>query len=123
MLSFLKLRAIVNGRDIYPLANTKPVVITVEQNHPRVVITDGYHYTQPLKLVYNELPLYCFKVVCAVNDMQLLGGSIFLSFFYLAGLFSGMLILKVCSFLPLLYLLMFYYLNRKDFIKLIPVLN
>jgi hypothetical protein len=29
----------------------------------------------------------------------------------------------VVSFLPLVYLLAFYYLDRKDFIKLVPVLN
>jgi hypothetical protein len=123
LLSFLKLRAIINGKDIYPLANSKPVVITVNENHPRVVITDGYHFTQPLKLVYKELPLYCFKVVCAVNDIQLLCGFIVLSGCYLSGLLLDVLVLKVFSFIPLLYLLMYYYMNRKDFIRLIPVLD
>jgi hypothetical protein len=123
LLSFLKLRAIVNGKDIYPLQNTKPVVIPVDENNPRVVITDGYHFTKPLRLVYKELPVYCFKVVCAINDLQLLIGFLLLAGLYTGGLYSGMLIMKVFSFIPLIYLLMFYYMNRKDFIKLVPVLD
>lgn len=123
MLSFLKIRAIVNGRQIYPLPDTKPVVIAVEENNPRVVITDGYHFTRPLKLLYNELPVYCFNVVCAISDRQLAAVFLLLALLYLGGFFTGLLVLKVISFLPVLYLVLFYYLNRKEFIKLVPVLN
>ncbi len=113
----------INSRDIYPLQNTRPIVIPVQENHPRIVITDGYHITRPLKLVYKEIDVYCFKVACAINDRQLLIGFIVLAGLYLGGLYSGMLILKVFSFLPLIYLLMFYYMNRKDFIRLVPVVD
>jgi hypothetical protein len=123
LLSFLKIKAVVNGREIYPLVSTKPVVIPVMANHPRIVITDGYHITPPLKLVYQELPVYCFKVSCAISDRQLLIGSLVLAGLYLSGFYTGMLVLKVFSFLPLIYLLTFYYLNRKEFIRLIPVTN
>ncbi len=123
LLSFLKIRAIVNGKEIYPLPDSKPVAIPVHANNPRLVITDGYHISRPLKLVYKDLHTYCFKVACAVSDAQLLGGSIGLAGLYLSGFLTGLLILKVLSFLPLLYLLLFYYLNRKDFFRLVPVLN
>lgn len=113
----------VNGREIYPLSSTKPVVIPVQANHPRIVITDGYHITTPLKLVYKELPVYCFKVTCAINDRQLLAGFLVLALFYLSGFYTGLLVLKVFSFLPLIYLLTFYYLNRKEFLRLVPVTN
>ena len=113
----------VNGREIYPLTGTRPIVIPVQANNPRIVITDGYHITAPLRLVYKELPVYCFKVGCAISDQQLLGGFIVLVLLYLSGFYTGMLVLKVFSFIPLIYLLTFYYLNRKDFIRLIPVTN
>lgn len=119
----MKIRAIVNGREIYPLLNTRPVVIPVKENNPRIVITDGYHITKPLKLVYKDLHIYCFNVVCAISDRQLLLGFIVLAGLYLSGLYTGLLVLKVFSFFPLLYLLMFYYLNRKEFIRLVPVIN
>jgi hypothetical protein len=42
LLSFLKIRVVVNGKDIYPLLNNRPVVITVQENHPKIVVTDGF---------------------------------------------------------------------------------
>lgn len=113
----------VNGREIYPLADSKPVVIPVNENNPKIVITDGYHITKPLKLVYKDMHTYCFRVVCAVNDRQLYTGMAILFLLYLSGFYTGLLVLKVFSFFPILYLLMFYYLNRKDFFRLVPVVN
>jgi hypothetical protein len=123
LLSFLKLRVIVNGKEIYPLPDSKPVVIKVSENNPRIVVTDGYHFTKPLKLIYNDMHTYCFHVVCAISDRQLLAGFFILAVSYLSGLYTGLLLLKVISFLPIIYLLMFYYLNRQEFIRLMPVLN
>jgi hypothetical protein len=123
LLSFLKVRAIVNGKEIYPLNNTKPIVIPVNENNPKVVVTDGYHFTKPLKLVYQDMPVYCFKVVCTISDRQLLCGFIVWTGLYLSGFFTGMLVLKVFSFLPIIYLLFYYYFNREQFIRLVPVLD
>ena len=123
LLSFLKLRAVINGREIYPLQNSKPVLIPVTENNPRIVITDGYHITKPLKLVFKELHTYCFKVGCVISDWQLGAGFIVIAGLYLGGFFTGLLVMKVLSFIPLIYLLLFYYLNRKDFIRLEPVLK
>lgn len=113
----------MNGRQIYPLLNTKPVVIPVAENNPKLVVTDGFHITKPLKLVYKELPVYCFKVSCTVTDIQLYIGFAVLAISYLAGMFTGLLILKLLSFLPIIYLLGFYYLNRKEFLRLVPVID
>ena len=121
LLSFLKIRVVVNGKDIYPLANDKPVVITVQENHPKIVITDGFHFTKPLELVYHHLNTYYFKVVCAIGDFQLLAGFFFLALFYLLGFYSGIFIVKLLSFLPLLYILFLYYINRKEFIQITAV--
>lgn len=93
------------------------------ENNPRIVITDGYHITIPLKLVFKDIPTYGFNVVCAITDRQLLIGFIILAGLYIAGLYTGLLIFKFFSFLPLIYLLFFYYLNRKEFLRVIPVVN
>ncbi|MBL7730310.1 MAG: hypothetical protein JNM88_03965 [Chitinophagaceae bacterium] len=105
------------------MPDSKPVVIPVAENNPRIVITDGYHITRPLKLVYKDIHLYCFKVSCAMSDRQLYISMASLALLYLTGFFTGWLVLKVISFLPIVYLLFFYYLNRKDFFRLVPVLN
>lgn len=98
-------------------------MIPVTENNPRLVVTDGFHITKPLKLVYKDMPVYCFKVTCTINDLQLYIGSGVLAALYLSGMFTGIIVLKVFSFLPLIYLLAFYYLNRKDFLRLVPVIN
>lgn len=121
LLSFLKIRVIVNGKEIYPLLNDKPVVISVQENHPKIVVTDGYHHTKPLELVYHHLHTYYFKVICAIGDVQLAAGLLMLALLYLLGFYSGIFILKLISFFPILYFLFLYYINRKEFIQITPV--
>ena len=109
---------IVNNKEIYPLTNEAPVIIEVYDKHPRIVVTDGFHFTKPIDLHYTQPSYYHFKVVCAVDDMQLLGNIFVLIVFYLLGFFTGNLILKLLSFLPIFYLLFAYYIDRKSFIQI-----
>jgi hypothetical protein len=110
---------IVNNKEIYPLLSDKPVVIEVKENKPRIVVTDGFHFTRPVELIYKVPSYYRFKVACTIDDLQLLGGSFFLIFLYMLGFFTGFFILKLLSFLPVICFLAVYYLNRRSFIKII----
>ncbi len=116
----MKLRVIVNNKDIYPLLNENPVIIPVESNHPKIVATDGFHFTKPLELNYSEPSYYRFRVDCAIDDMQLFCGGFTLVVFYLIGFFTGVFFVKLLSFLPILWFLFVYYINRKDFIRIRP---
>ena len=118
LLSILNIRVIVNNKEIYPLTNEDPVVIEVYDKHPRIVVTDGFHFTKPIDLNYKQPSYYHFKVVCSIDDTQLLGSIIVLIVFYLLGFFTGNLILKLFSFLPIFYLLFAYYIDRKSFIQI-----
>jgi len=118
LLSFLKVRVIVNSREIFPLLNDQPVIIAVEDDHPKIVVTDGYHFTPPLELEYHEPSYYHFKVTCLFDDLKLLGGFFILALFYLLGFFTGIFILKLFSFLPFLWFFIFYFINRKEFIRI-----
>lgn len=115
------MRAVVNGRDIFPLPVNQRVIIPVEENHPKVVITDGYHYTKPLELVFHNVHVYYFKVECVIDDSQLIYGAILLGALYLIGFGTGFFVIKLLSFFPILYFLFMYYINRKDFIQIRPV--
>lgn len=112
---------VVNGKEIYPLPDTRPVKITVAENNPKVVVTDGFHFTKPLELVYHHLNTYYFKVICVIGDLQLLAGIFLLIVLYLLGFATNIFILKLISFLPIVYFLFFYYINRKEFIQITPV--
>lgn len=109
---------ILNNKEIYPLTNNEPVIIEVHDNHPRIVVTDGYHFTKPIELTYKQPSYYHFKVVCSIDDFQLLGNFFVLVAFYLLGFFTGVFILKLLSFLPIVYLLFAYYIDRKSFIQI-----
>ncbi|HET8963630.1 MAG TPA: hypothetical protein VFM99_07025 [Chitinophagales bacterium] len=109
---------IVNNKEIYPLSNEEPVVIEVKDNHPKIVVTDGFHFTRPIDLTYKQPSYYHFKVVCSIDDMQLLANAFVLVTFYLLGFFTGVFVVKLLSFLPILYLLFAYYIDRNSFIQL-----
>lgn len=109
---------IVNNKEIYPLSNTEPVIIEVQDSHPRIVVTDGFHFTRPIDLTYKQPSYYHFKVVCSIDDLQLLGNAFVLIVFYLLGFFTDSFVLKLLSFLPILYLLFAYYIDRDSFIQI-----
>ncbi len=109
---------IVDGMTIYPLERGKPIQVPLKAARPRIVITDGYHYTKPQELALQHIYIYYFKVACVIEDEHLLFGTILLALFYTAGLTSDLLLLKAMSFLPLLYFLYVYYKNRNTFLQL-----
>jgi hypothetical protein len=110
----------LNDSEIYSLPENEDVVIPVYKNNPKIVLTDGYHYTKPLELVYHHLKVYYFKVGCVIDNFQLLAGVALMALLYLLGLFTGFFILKVLSVFPIIYFLFYYYINREDFIKIRP---
>jgi len=118
LLSFLNIRVIVNEKEIYPIKQDQQLVISVDRNNPKIIVTDGYHFTKPLELVYHHLHTYYFKIVCAIDNTQLLAGCGVLVLFYLMGFATGIFILKLISLFPILYFLFLYYINRKEFIQL-----
>lgn len=109
---------IVNNKEIYPLTTSEPVVIEVQDKHTNIVVTDGFHFTKPIDLIYKQPSYYHFKVVCSIDDLQLLGNFFVLVVFYLLGFFTGAFALKLLSFLPIMYLLFAYYIDRKSFIQI-----
>ena len=111
---------IVDGMTIYPLERNKPIDVPLKAARPRIVITDGYHYSRPQELALQHIYIYYFKVVCTIEDEQLLFGALLLALFYTAGLTSDLLLLKLMSFIPVAYFLFVYYKNRNTFLQLKP---
>jgi hypothetical protein len=111
-------RVIVNNKEIYPLLSNEPVVIEVKDTHPKIVVTDGFHFTKPIELNYKQPSYYHFKVVCSIDDIQLIGNCFVLIFFYLLGFYTGVFAMKLLSFLPIVYLLFAYYIDRKSFLQI-----
>jgi len=119
LLRFLKLRLVVNGMHIYNLRRQKPVMVSMPTNPSRVVVTDGFHITQPIELRYRQQTTY-FDVVCAIDNDVLVGGLIFMLMFFAMGATSGVFVLQLFSMLPVIYILFLYYIKRKAFIQIRP---
>lgn len=119
LLRFLKLRLVVNGMHIYDLRKNKPVLVSMPTNPSRIVVTDGFHITQPLELKYRQ-HISCFHIVCAVDNDVLIGGLIFMLMFFSMGASAGVFVLQLFSMLPAAYVLFLYYVRRKEFIQIRP---
>ena len=119
-MRFLRLRLIVNGTYIYALSRGKPIVVSIPTNPSRIVVTDGFHITKPLELRYSSARTYYFKIVCGIENEQLLVGAIVSAIVYMMGVSSGFLVLQLLSIAPILYFLFLYYINRKEFIQIRP---
>jgi len=118
LLSFLRLRVIINGKDIYTLVKGEKLIIPLTENNPKIVLTDGYHITKPLELVFHHIHTYYFNVVCVIDNFQLAAGIAATIIIYLFGLLTGFFIIKLASFFPLFYFLFFFYIRRKDFLQI-----
>jgi hypothetical protein len=123
LLSFLKIRVVVNDKEIYPLISEEPVIIALDKDFPRIVITDGFHFTPPVKLEYKQPGYFNFKIGCILNDIQLSIAGILLIILYLLGFSTGFFFIKILSFAPLLLVIFFYYFNRKKFLQITQVKN
>lgn len=104
---------------IYTLRKNSPVLVTMPTNPSRIVVTDGFHITQPMVLKYRQQISY-FNIVCAVDNDVLVGGLIFMLMFFAMGASSGVLVLQLFSMLPVIYMLFLYYIRRKEFIQIRP---
>lgn len=117
LLNFSNVRAIVNGSAIYQLEKNRSVVIAFATNMSTLVVTDGFHYTKPLKIRHHSRQVNYFTVVCAIDDDRLLAGAIVTTLLFLVGLTSGILFIRLISFVPIIYFLYLYYINRNNFIQ------
>ena len=121
LLRLAKVKVIVEGQQIYNIEEGKETIITFQKNNANLVVTDGYHISKPLELVYHHIHTYYFHVDCAISNIQLFYGGFLLAVCVVIALLTGSLLFHVLSFFPILFLLYTYYINRSDFIQLHPM--
>jgi len=89
-------------------------------NPTRVVVTDGFHITNPIELTYSTKHTRFFKIVCIIEDEQLLVGFVLTAILFAMGATSGIIFLQLLSIVPIFCFLFFYYIKRKEFIRIQP---
>jgi hypothetical protein len=116
-----RIQIVLDGKDIYPMGNREELVIHVDHNNPVLVVTDGYHISRPLELVYHHLNTYYFRVECGMDDGQLIIAAIIAGFFTMMGLVTHLVIYPIIAMLPVIYTMVQYYIRKKDFLNLRPM--
>lgn len=111
----------VNGTVIYPIEKNKIVVVPLSTNYSKIVVTDGFHFTKPMEIAHQQVNIAYFMVACAIDDDQVIIGFIILALLYAAGMTSQLVVLIIMSFIPLLYFLFLYYINKDAFLQIKPM--
>ena len=120
LLRFLKLKVVVNDNYIYSLVKNQPVVIDMPTNPSRIVVTDGFHITNPIYMAHTPVSTKFYQAACVIDDDQLLVGFVITILVYFMGATSDTFLLQLISMAPIIYFLFLYYINRKEFIQLRP---
>ena len=90
-------------------------------NPTKLVITDGFHITNPVNVTYSRDYARYFTIVCVIEDAQLIVGFIMTLVLYAMGLTSGINFLELLSLVPIFYFLFLYYIRRNKFLRIQPV--
>src|SRR6476646_9650945 len=106
---------------IYPLKKGKPILVTMPTNPARIVVTDGFHITAPVQIAYTPQRTHYLAIACVVENDVLIGGAVFMTLLFFMWLSSGLVVLWLLSVLPIFCVLFFYYIKRKEFIRIRPV--
>ncbi len=113
LLRFLRVRIVVNGTEIYSLVKNKPIEISIPTNPAKIVVTDGFHITKPIEIAYKHRQTNCFKIVCGIDNDQLIFGALICLLIYTVGATSGLWLLQLIALSPILYFLFLYYIKKK----------
>lgn len=118
MLKWLPVRVVVNNKRIYPLVYDEPIVVPLEEDHPDVVLTDGFHYSKSQQLHFNGPGYFNFEVGTSLSDWRLFKAGILMLWLFVSALITGFLFYKIASILPVVVALIWYYFKRRSFLKL-----
>lgn len=115
-MRLLPVRLVVNDRDIYPLKEKQPVTIAVTANPVKIMITNGFHFSQPLLLNTYVQDKYALQADCLLDNLRL--GYGFFLMFLLFGMYwiTDLRVFQIAANLPILYMLYLIYFRKKDFL-------
>lgn len=111
----------MNDREIYPVKEHSPVIITAHTNPVKITVTNGFHYTSPLLLNTYVQDKYALQVDCLLDNLRLCYGIFLLFFLYAIYFITGMRLFQVAANLPILYMLYLLYFRRRHFLFIAPV--
>lgn len=120
LLKLMGMRAVVNSQHLYELAEAAPVAIPFADASVTLMVTNGFHASEPVQLPFEPGSTYFFQVNAVVNNLGLaflvLASLSFFALYILNG--SGLLL--IAANLPILALVWLFFLQPKRAILLKP---
>lgn len=118
ILRLLKVRIVLNGKDIYELQKNTPSVIEVFEPSCMLTLTDGFHHSKLFQVNFKTQNVFRLKVSSILDNGRLLFLLILTVLFFVIAFLNELFWLKTLSFIPLVLLLYFYYIKRDSFFLL-----
>ncbi len=76
---------------IYSLMQNRPIVINLQTNPSKLVVTNGFHITPPVQVTYSPKRTYRFTIACIIENDVLIGGAVFMLMVFLWAYHRGLL--------------------------------
>jgi hypothetical protein len=118
VLKWLPVRVVVNNQLILALPKDEPVILPLTEEHPALVLTDGFHVSSTQQLHFNGPGYFSFEVVTPLTDWRLFKGGVVMCWLFVSALLTGYLFFQIASVVPIVVALLLYYFNRKNFLRL-----
>jgi hypothetical protein len=118
ILRLLKVRIILNGKDIYELQKNRPSVIEIFEPSCILTLTDGFHHSKRFQVNFKTKYVYRLKVSSILDNGRLIFLLLLTLFFFAMAILNELFWLKLVSFIPLILILYFYYIKRDSFFLL-----
>jgi hypothetical protein len=122
LLRLLSLRAVVNRSTLYELKEGEPVMIPLTDAgaETALVVTNGFHSSETVKLEYAPASTYFFQVNAVVNNAGLVIALVLSLLFFALYAFTGSTLMLVVANLPVLVLVWLFFLQPSRAIVLKP---
>lgn len=119
----LSVRVVVNNKDIYLLPKGESILIPLHDSQPTVVLSDGFHHSKAQQLKFDGPGYFSFEVVTPLSDFRLFKGAVILLWLIVCAFLTHFLFFQIVSFLPIVLVLIYFYLKRRSFLCLRQVNN
>jgi hypothetical protein len=118
ILRLLKVRIVVDGKDIYYFEKGKPALLQLYHPNCSIIITDGFHYSKPFHINFQNKDHYRLRISSILDNGRLSFIIMLTAILFLLAFLNELSWIKFLSFIPVIVFLYFYYINRKNFFLL-----
>jgi hypothetical protein len=112
-LRHLPLRAVVNHTQLYELTEAEPVAIQFSEATVTLMVTNGFHASEPLQLSFEPGSTYFFQVNAVMNNKAMAVMALLSLLLFACYALNGSGLLLAAANLPVLALVWVFFLQPR----------